>query len=555
MKKPAVILNYLFVSAVLFFLVFIINKGFRFDDEGYYLVGYKSTQPIGTEITFFHGLVRMLFGEWATHIIFLRSIRIIFTILLSILLSNSFIKTIAKEERPFLIYSLIPVVFISIAISYLFGPQSFSYNTINQVLLVLFFVLAIVDLKSDKKNILYTVAIGIIIGLTFLNKLTSSFVMVFLYLVTIFINNETKNFIIKSIITGLSAILCLVLFNYLLRTDLVSNFITLYNYFGGTNSNHGTGSLFGSIKVFCFNLKFPAIVFIISFVVFRFSGILKKINHSYSILLPVIMSVVLIIYKYKQLVDTSPFIILILIWTAYLLAIICLNSVLNTKQIFFKKENLTITTLLLVLPICGALGSDTGILRNSLLYVFFWMLIPVFIIVIFKMQKLFLNVYSLNVVVLLSVQLIFYAWFNPFRQESLKEAKCRIINPYHASDQIYITLNQKRIIDSLSGNLYAHGYKKGDQVFGMENYLGYTFFLEGIIPNGFTFGIEGLPLYITDLKNKHQSLDESFIIIDEHEIVPVIKEFRNAGFDIEDTHIKSEIEEFGIFIFSPKQVL
>ena len=117
--------------------------------------------------------------------------------------------------------------------------------------------------------------------------------------------------------------------------------------------------------------------------------------------------------------------------------------------------------------------------------------------------------------------------------------------------KVYINKDQSQNLKILSSHLDSLGFKKGDFIFGLDNNLGYIFFLKGIIPGGFTFGKEGLPLYLYDFKKKYNSFDNFFVIIEKDEFNEINNIFQNSGFSLNNNHRKSIISQLNLIVLSP----
>ena len=538
------------VSSFLF-LIFIINKGFRFSDEGYYLIGYRKNQPLNTQLFFFHQLVRFFLGKYSTHIVILRVIRILLILVSTFFLTNA-ISKYRNEEKGSLKKYLIPIIFISLAISYSFGPQSLSYNSLNQFFIVVFLGLILFSLSvKNQSSILYYFLLGIVISFTFLTKLTSAFGLFLICAIVIFFNNNFKLSIIKFAVLFISFLLGLTALNFILNLNLISNFNNLYKFLQNGNLNHNSNLLWRSLFDFIIGIKFPAVFLICFIFLLRKINIYLKPIWVINIVLIFLVSSLLIVVKTNQLVNTSPFIILIFAWVAHLINEIVLDSGLSTSNYLLNRKNITLALLFVGLPIVGALGSDTGILRNTLMYVVFWFLIPVFMVIENRLNKINLVFYSFHIITVTFLFLVYSVWYNPFRSENLQQVKYLLGNPYHKSDKVYINKDQSQNLKILSSHLDSLGFKKGDFIFGLDNNLGYIFFLKGIIPGGFTFGKEGLPLYLYDFKKKYNSFDNFFVIIEKDEFNEINNIFQNSGFSLNNNHRKSIISQLNLIVLSP----
>jgi len=83
------IISILLLSFILEIIILVwgINKGFDFTDEGYYILGYQQGQEIGFCVSFFHLIIRKVFAWLSLDVIDTRSIRLVLTILSSLFFS------------------------------------------------------------------------------------------------------------------------------------------------------------------------------------------------------------------------------------------------------------------------------------------------------------------------------------------------------------------------------------------------------------------------------------------------------------------------------------
>ncbi len=141
------------IAVVLVSVLWAIDKGFDFTDEGYYLLGYQPHQPLGLTLSNFHLIVRTILGFLTIDIIGARLLRLALT-LAGLLLFSRALATFAREHgldhyKPRVAAG---VLALGMFCSYSFGPQSLSYNHLTQFLASAYCYLAIGLLSRNTSN-------------------------------------------------------------------------------------------------------------------------------------------------------------------------------------------------------------------------------------------------------------------------------------------------------------------------------------------------------------------------------------------------------------------
>jgi len=159
------------IGVVVCFIVYFINVGFDINDEGFYFLGYDKEQNIFFSTTGFHFIVR-LFPD-SDNIVMNRIYRLLLHFIGAFFL---FLATFNyfKPKGNFLV-GLCWVLIGSLA-SYVYAPNSLSYNTINLFLLELslsvFLILLLTKIES-KNYKWWAVLLMILISLLIFNKASS----------------------------------------------------------------------------------------------------------------------------------------------------------------------------------------------------------------------------------------------------------------------------------------------------------------------------------------------------------------------------------------------
>jgi hypothetical protein len=176
---------YYFFAAIVFALVIILawlsNYGLDLSDESLYLVGYHFGIEPTILASYFHRIFNLFFGVFDFSIPQIRLLRLILTLSSSILLVYSVIQFCKYkiEELSFnnkLFLTLL--VLIGALLSYSFGPLSLSYNSFSIIFLMLTFSTWLTIHQSKKYYFFKNILLGILIGLSFYNKITN-FILLF----------------------------------------------------------------------------------------------------------------------------------------------------------------------------------------------------------------------------------------------------------------------------------------------------------------------------------------------------------------------------------------
>ncbi|HLG36275.1 MAG TPA: hypothetical protein VI757_15455, partial [Bacteroidia bacterium] len=182
-------------------IVWGMNKGFDFSDEGLYVLGFQKSQEIFFSPTYFHLLFRKLFFFIELDIITLRAIRFIFYLTGSVFFSwglMQWIKIYSKETR---LPSILFFSFIAVGtfIGYSFGPQSLSYNHLSVTLLLFSSGCLFLNIsynEGNNKRIYFAsilmLAAGILTGMEIFVRVSSGIILVFVFILLIVLHPKYK---------------------------------------------------------------------------------------------------------------------------------------------------------------------------------------------------------------------------------------------------------------------------------------------------------------------------------------------------------------------------
>lgn len=170
-------------------VLFISRTGIDLLDEGYYLIGYNREQPIYFQLSGFHFLTRLL--PLSDNIVMARLYRILLLLLSGFVLAKALHKKIFMQED---YLTLLFLVLVGNFSSYMFAPQTISYNTYNLLFLELL-TASYLYFREEfirKENVIYLLLFSFVLGLLAFNKTTTAALMALAVTVDQFIYKRTK---------------------------------------------------------------------------------------------------------------------------------------------------------------------------------------------------------------------------------------------------------------------------------------------------------------------------------------------------------------------------
>jgi hypothetical protein len=162
-----------------------LNRSFELTDESFYLVNYNYPERAQFVISKFYLVPKFIFYFLPVNIFILRLIHLVGSVMagLFIFLGLKQMNQLLDERKPLFDSSLMLPVLVSFSLlSFCFGPLTLSYNSINSILISLYFFLFIrfiIRWKSREKFSGFempgiTLLLSFVWGLIFLNKLSSA---------------------------------------------------------------------------------------------------------------------------------------------------------------------------------------------------------------------------------------------------------------------------------------------------------------------------------------------------------------------------------------------
>ena len=179
--------SYIIITLTIFVfssIIFMINKGYDFSDEGALLLAYDNIQEYKGGVLNHHLIFHYFFGFFAYNVFLIRVLNFVFFFFISVFFANEIKKYLINkwgEDFQLSKLSTFCLVLISVYIYYFLGFHTFSYNSFVHVFLI-FFVGVILRLLLEInltqnvsfKSFFLVFLLGFVIGICFFIKFSSS---------------------------------------------------------------------------------------------------------------------------------------------------------------------------------------------------------------------------------------------------------------------------------------------------------------------------------------------------------------------------------------------
>lgn len=405
-KEKINILLLINFALIFSFIIWGLNKGIDFTDESYYLIGYHFNIETDKNISFFHRIFLTFFGWGNFTIPEIRLLRLFLTLISVLFLSFS-------VSNYFNIKNKIELILFSInfsMLSYVFYPNSISYNTISSVLITvilgLFFLL-----KSNQHKVTIAFFIGFFFSILILNKFTN--IVIFTVITVLFLFVERKR------IKESKKLLFVILLSSLTGSSISFYLIfeSLQNFQEGISNFHNGIILLESHKtITTLTSYYYGMVHIISkskwllliiLVLITFKKAIK-VNFSFSIILSLLLFLVFANPNYI----TNP-IGFFIPYFAFISGIIVLK--IHDKKLIINKLNVFIVFFILT-PFLSGLGTNNS---PYIHFIFYGNILGLGLFFLIKNYDLFPRViFTFFLISSISIQ-FFYGYINhPYRLNS-----------------------------------------------------------------------------------------------------------------------------------------
>ena len=418
LKQKQLLLLFIFTSFIsLTVIIWATNKGFNLSDEGFYITGYNNLIEFPFWLSSFHFLTNNTLSNIGSGILFFRIARLPLTILGSIFLSYSLWRLLKKynfinrinEKATRIALGLFGL--IGSFIGYGFGPQALSYNHYTLILgnLFLGFIfLAFTHSNNVKRNVFFSIVLGIICGFEFFVKIPTTFLLSLLFFgaqVLLFKHLRWFSFI-NIFLFALFALLSFsfisfpaspisVLDEYLYVISFISKFYShdisyvLQNYKIGI-LDFWNCHLINYIPALCFLL-------IASYIAVQNRFIKIKPVGKF-LLIFILLSIVYSLFRKgyflsgSQHNSTAPLVYIISIFLFIALSILLFIKHITKFATDFFLEKLFVVLSLLFFPIICAMGTGNYLHVQILFFLNTWFFFIYLIYLFFELEKTNLNI-------------------------------------------------------------------------------------------------------------------------------------------------------------------
>ncbi len=153
-----------------------LDRGFDFTDEGAQLLGFQGYQPITPSLSRYELLSRTLLGWAVDDVVGARVVHLVLALVSAAVLTWGLQRwLVARDPTPRHVRALLPLSTVGVLAGWLFGPPSLSYNHLTSFALLSAAGLTFAALTADgrPRDVLLAVA-GLLLGLDFFVKFSSS---------------------------------------------------------------------------------------------------------------------------------------------------------------------------------------------------------------------------------------------------------------------------------------------------------------------------------------------------------------------------------------------
>lgn len=588
-------LYWLLFFSISFVIVWGADKSFDLSDEGFTMLMYNPNQEWISRTNPFFYMVGNFFNTFHPDIFFFRILRLILLIFSSFVFSFGFIRWIKHAFNHLPSYSLnffYPLIGLSTLLSYTFGYQALSYNSLTLFFTQIIFGLFLVgstkmqrDNLYDRKLLLLQILIGINLCFLFLVKFPSSILSFMIMIVVLSLNSfhYKKNIAFSS----------LFIFNILLSAAIT--FFLLYfigiqplDYIKSILNSDKTIPGHDIYKLLLYNiddyygnfLKFMIVhlykvygAALILWLLFR-NGFYKMSIAAAFLLLYFMVSYIIDLQYYKAgmtyLYSASGAYrmlgVMILLFTILLIV-----DKKSREKLGIQSNNfyslMVAFIILYSLPFTCSLGTNVAISIHVIQFCYSWVaLFALFLMLIFK-HKTFDFIFKsfLMIILITAASQIVNAFIdNPYRVAPLTEQKHKV-KGLIKGDNIKFDIKTASFLESIVSILKKkHQSTKDRPIIVLYNYPGLTYLLGGLSPGAPWYTGPGYENYdefdcrffrSSKMNNLKNSL---FLIESNYTVSSTFTEcLKEKGVDFNNNYIladsvKTPFENGSIYLYIPK---
>lgn len=518
-KFTMVLLNVLLAS-IIAIILYSLNKGFDFTDEGEYLLRYKYTDLYKGGIYNYHIMITRLTDWLNPGIIQYRWMTLILTILSSFALAFGLYRWLNANYTKKCFYKNFPIIFCFISIGnflyYFPGLQTVNNNTLTNFFLQVATGLVLYLFSFDssriiqsKKGIFLFTAIGFICAFSFFVKFSTGSLQLLIYFIIFYFylgRHDFKSISIAFIayFSGFAAGIIIYYLFFQGFNEWIYNFKMEYFIVSG---NHpplpiimyyilDTLSLIKSvIMYFSWLMIFPVCIFLNNYFPRYFNeGKKKYIINSVLFLSGIFFICEIIYFRYYRSyfandhISAVFYIAIILLQISLLLAVYLTGRVGILHLLKNNFHKLLMVILLLITPFMGAVGTANSIFLNILFHAAPWFgaILILSIHLSDRIRKEFILTSIIIITSLVTTSQIidgnaFIPYHATFMNKSDLFQQTLQIDDISRLDGVYVDADTKNFLLELKQLLENNNFKKGYPILGY--YIpGVVYLLEGTSP-------------------------------------------------------------------------
>ena len=542
-----------------------IDKGFDFSDEGYNMLSLLKNQEDVWRFRPIYPLIAKLTYVFNPGILFFRLLRLITLLFSSLFFSIGFIAWIRSVLSPKLFPSfnfLYPIIFISTLMNYAIFYQGLSYNSLTlflvQLIAGLFFWKISFGLSGNTYRIqskILLLFIGFFIGILFLVKFPSAFILTFLLIIflayeTIQAKERPRYFFLNLIFTSygfMFFLICLTIY-------FASPFVIIKNIINGQQylPAHSYSYL---LELYCDDL---------------YSNFLKAvIHHKLAIIGPVIIWLSLRYARSNQVVAIFAIWIVFSLITTDIISrgyyrsgmdhlysasmvyrfLVMFSLILIILACFTKaiKKELSILILqktpfvaglifLLAIPFVCSFGSANALSIHITQFIFSWILF--FILIIYIMFSILNHstylFFLISILVTLNAasQIVIGYVYEPYRLNKPMTEQKFLVQELPIGNTIKFDFETSVFLNTIVKKLKSqHALMNAQPIISIYNYPGLTYLLGGVSPGNAWYFDDGWQGNTRDNcffvgNSKMTNLDKTIFMIEEDKSIS--DEFRQC---------------------------
>ena len=509
--KSTNILTWSFALLAGAMLIFFMNRGFDLSDEGFCLLKLQQINPGEKDIFTFQKLYRFLFGFAGVSILGTRIIRLALTVFSSLILAFSTRDYIRHQNGEGLgnIRGLIfPLILLGGFVSYGFGPQSISYNSLTGNLVVITLgLLTWHSLSVSRQKVsrfILPVAAGFLAFLVTMAKVPSGLMLAAVIIIYFLLMNE--RFIRRiSFVAGFIAGAAI---GAVIYSITVSNIVADARSFidakellqtGGSNYS-GSGLLITAGKTMVWSGAMFIAAFICTWVYRKWKDNADTVLSKEWIIYPVVIAACCFYYpvSYRN-------------FLMFPVALLILCELMSAGSGLFQLEylkrernSILLCLFLFVAPFITTVGTAGSMFNSTLFTMAAWFSLMVMIMA--GSRNLLFS--RMVIIFTLAVTMVFITrnyLVKPYRIDSLvrQTENIKSINP---GESIKVDSRTYRFLSEVKEKLDSCGFQPHDTVIGISKLSGLIYMMQGYSAGGAYWGGEAnANLYNANLARMIQS--------------------------------------------------